>query len=193
MITRKEQPVRNYPGIYKRLELDGRTGKWRDTGKYRAMRRVVENGSSRKEQAVFDNLEDALRFRQGEIEKAPIGNNAPRNTILRNDGRINFGELVEQWKPFHFLQLERSTQQTYEKRLPNLDFLKRFKVEEINTSVIDALISFWVTSYPKSGPRHTFEKESRIGRFKAKLVTHRVSVFRSADPARHQKFLFNDL
>jgi integrase len=162
MITRKEQPVRNYPGISKRLEFDDQTRKWRETGKYRAMRRTVENGISRKEQAVFDNLEDALRFRQGEIEKAPIGNNAPRNMIPRNDGRITFEELVERWRPFHFLQLERSTQQTYEKRLPNLDFLKRMKVEEINTCAIDALISFWVKSYPKSGPRHTFEKELNL-------------------------------
>ncbi len=162
MITRKEQPVRNYPGISKRLEFDGQTKKWRETGKYRAMRRIVENGISRKEQAVFDSLEDALRFRQGEIEKAPIGNNAPRNMIHRSDGRLTFGELVERWKPFHFLQLERSTQQTYEKRLPNLDFLTRTKVEEIDTSLIDALISFWVKSYPKGGPRHTFEKELNL-------------------------------
>lgn len=54
MITRKEQPVRNYPGISKRLEFDDQTRKWRETGKYRAMRRTVENGISRKEQAVFD-------------------------------------------------------------------------------------------------------------------------------------------
>ncbi len=70
-----------------------------------------------------------------------------------------FSELLARWKQFHFLTLEQSSQQQYEKRLPNLKFLRRYRVEEITPSTIDALISHWVTHYPKTGQRHTFEKE----------------------------------
>ena len=73
--------------------------------------------------------------------------------------RFTFEALVEMWKPFHYLKVERSTQQGYERRLPHLDFLKRYSVEDINVSVIDALIGYWVTQYPNSSRRLNFENE----------------------------------
>ena len=153
----KEVPVRNNPGIYKRYEFDEPSQKWKDTGKYRALRRISENGLSRKEQANFDNIDDAKAFRAGTLGKSSDGTNVHVNT--QEDDRLTFGGLIEKWKPFHFLRLEYSTQQTYEKRLPHLDFLKRYPVEEINTSLIDELVSEWVKTYPKDGRRFTFEKE----------------------------------
>lgn len=162
MTKRKEVSVRNHPGIYKRLELDEKTGKWEETGKYRAIRRTVIGTEVRRECAVLDGIEDAKAFRLGEIEKAARGNNCPRNTQTHRDQRLTFGNLIEQWKPFHYLQLERSTQQTYEKRLPNLDFLKECPVEEITTAVVDQLVAHWVETSPKESRRFTFEKELNI-------------------------------
>ncbi len=162
MIKRKEIPVKNNPGIYKRLEFDESSQKWKGAGKYRAIRRIVLDGISRKEQGVFDSIDAAKLFRSGESDKPTGGNNAPRNTSLTKDDRLTFGSLVERWKPFHFLQLERSTQQTYEKRLPNLDYLKGVPVEEIKTALVDDLITHWVTVLPKSTQRFTFEKELNL-------------------------------
>jgi len=56
--------------------------------------------------------------------------------------RYTFRDLVEEWKPFHYLKIEESNQQTYEKRLPNLEFLFRYEVETITTPVIDALAKY---------------------------------------------------
>ena len=162
MIKRRELSVRNNPGIYKRLELDEESGKWEDTGKYRAIRRTVIGSEIKRECGIFDSVEDAKAFRLGEIEKAARGNNCPRNTLIHREEQFTFGKLVEQWKPFHFLQLARSTQQTYEKRLPNLDFLKECPVEGITTAVVDQLVANWVETVPKESRRFTFEKELNL-------------------------------
>jgi integrase len=158
----KEVPVRNHPGISKKFEFDEEVQKWVDTGKFRTLRRTVINGTPKKEQAVFDNLEGAKLFRAGKLNRELMGNNTHKLQSNSPTNVLTFGGLLEKWKPFHFLQLERSTQQTYEKRLPNLDYLKACPVEQITTSVVDDLVTDWVTNYPKSGQRQTFEKELHL-------------------------------
>jgi integrase len=158
----KEVPVRNHPGISKRFEFDEESQEWIDSKKFRALRRIIVNGVPKKEQAVFDNLEDAKLFRFGKLDKESEGNNTRRLQSNSPTNGLTFGALLEKWKPFHFLQLERSTQQTYEKRLPNLDYLKGCFVQEITTSVVDDLVTEWVTNYPKCGQRLTFEKELNL-------------------------------
>jgi hypothetical protein len=69
MTNRKEVPVKNHPGIYKKAQFDPVRRKWNETGKYRTTRCVMKDGSSTKEQAVFDSLEDAKAFRMGTIDK----------------------------------------------------------------------------------------------------------------------------
>jgi len=162
MKKRKEVPVKYHPGIYKRFVLHEPTQKWIDTGSFRVIRRTVVDGVSKKEQAVLDSLDDAKAYRAGLAEKAATGTNAPRNTVIEEEKGLTFGALVEKWKPFHFLKLERSTQQTYDKRLPNLDYLKLVPVEKITTTVIDDMVSEWVRTYPEEGQRHTFEKELNL-------------------------------
>lgn len=156
---RKEVPVRNYPGIYKRYKQDKKTGKWMETGKYRALRRVVVNGQSKKEQGVFDNFEDAKNFRLGRIEKTPTTTNVHRTQIAPAMGQYTFEALVEEWKGFHYLQLEETTQQGYNRRLRHLGFLYPAAVDAITTTVIDELVKYWVTKHPKTKFREDFDKE----------------------------------
>lgn len=156
----KEVPVRNNPGIYKKFQFDENSNAWKETGKYRALRRVVKDGISRKEQAMFDNIDDAKSFRSGVIGK-PVssGNNFHLNHSDDENEGLTFKALVERWKKFHFLKLEESSQQHYEIRLPHLEFLHKYAVDKISTSLIDGLIAHWVRSCPKHGRRQTFEKE----------------------------------
>jgi integrase len=79
-----------------------------------------------------------------------------------DEKRYTFSDLVSEWKPFHYLKLEPSSQQFYDKILPRLALLNRYNVDEINAGVIDGLIKYWVTDYPKSKQRLTFEKELTI-------------------------------
>ena len=162
MLKRKEVPIRNNPGIYKEVRFDDESGKWRDTGKLRAIRRIAVNGVSRKEQAVFDNIEAAKQFRFGLVDKRSCGKEVHKNDVTSPEVKLSFSTLVEEWKTFHYLQLEPSTQQTYEKRLPHLDFLNAVAVEDINLSVVDQLVRYWVKEYPKDEQRETFEKELNL-------------------------------
>lgn len=158
-MKRKEEPVRNNPGIYRRFEFDELKGRWIDTGKYRAIRRITMKGLSHKEQAVFDNIEDAKAFRLGLLQKVSGGSQVHK--ISESDpNHYLFATLVEEWKSLHFLQIEYTSQQMYEARLPNLKPLDRVQVKEINTEVITSLIKHWLKpEYPKSKDRQTFEKE----------------------------------
>lgn len=160
MNNRKEIPVRNNPGIYKQIRFDGKG--WKDTSKFRAIRRVVLDGRSRKEQAIFDNIEDAKSFRAGLLDKVgSAGRNVHKNEVEASSG-MTFSALVEEWKSFHYLQLESGTQQYYDNRLPHFESLNGFSVEKITPSVIDRLVKFWVKEAPKSKMRSTFEKELTI-------------------------------
>src|SRR3954470_16118487 len=115
---RKEMPVKNHPGIYKVFHLN-ESGKWVESGKYRALRRVIENGSSKKEQAIFTNFEDARGFRAGDEIKQSSGRDVHKLDLSESEGRLTFEALAEEWKSFQYLKLERSTQQTYDKLLPH--------------------------------------------------------------------------
>src|SRR3989338_6412521 len=75
---------------------------------------------------------------------------------------MTFQELVGRWKPFHYLKLERGTQQTYDRRLPHFHFLNDLQVEEITVGTIDNLVSHWVKNCSKNKRRFTFEKELHI-------------------------------
>ena len=81
---------------------------------------------------------------------------------FENSSKMTFTQLVEKWKPFHYLKLEMGTQQTYERRLPHFDYLKDFLVEDISISTIDDLVSHWVKNCVKSKRRFTFEKKLQI-------------------------------
>lgn len=157
-MKRKEEPVRNNPGIYRRFEFNELKGKWIETGKFRSLRRVMVRGLSRKEQAVFDNMEDAKAFRAGLTEKRDGGPQVHKNAS--SDEKYLFGTLVEEWKTLHYLQIEFTSQQMYEARLPHLKPLEKVPVEEIKTTVVTNLIKHWLSPvYPKPKDRQTFEKE----------------------------------
>lgn len=157
MTQRKEIPVKHNPGITKIYRYESRTKQWVDTGKYRSVRRVMENGCSLRVSAVFDNIEDAKAYRAGKIECYSEGFNIHRNAIY---SQYTFANLIEEWKPIHYLKVEFSTQQTYDKLLPHFDYLKKIKVRDINTSVVDELVKYWASpDYPRCSRRATFEKE----------------------------------
>ncbi len=159
-MKRKEEPVRNNPGIYRRLEFDELKGKWKDTGKYRAIRRITVRGLSIKEQGVFDNIEDAKAFRLGLIQKVSAGSQVHKQSENDPDQEYLFATLVDEWKSLHFLQIEYTSQQMYEGRLPNLAPLERVEVKNINTTVITNLVKHWLNpKFPKAKDRQTFEKE----------------------------------
>lgn len=82
--------------------------------------------------------------------------------LIASPPQLNFSQLVEKWKPFHYLKLELSTQQTYDRRMPLFQYLNDIQVEEITVSTIDDLVSHWVSKCIKSKRRYTFEKELHI-------------------------------
>jgi integrase len=161
MNKQTDRKLKNHPGIYKRYYFDEGTGKWNDTGKYRAIRKVMIDGVPKKQNAVFGNLGDAKAYRAGRVEKVNEGNNVHRNH-RDTDSILTFGGLVDEWKPFHYLQLEPSTQQMYDKRLPTLDYLRPCPVREITASVIDEMVKYWVKELPKGKQRENFEKELNL-------------------------------
>ncbi len=162
MTKRKEIPVRNNPGIYRLAHLNKESGLWVDSGKFRAIRRIFINGHSKKEQGVFSSIEDAKAFRSKIIGKPSEGKDVHRLNAEAHEGVITFGKLVEEWKAFHYLQLELSTKQMYDRRLPHLEYLNDVPMEAINTSVIDGLLKYWVAEHPKFYQRLSFEKELNL-------------------------------
>jgi integrase len=167
MKKRKELPVKHNPGIYRLVQMDESSKVWMATGSFRAMRRIFIDGESKKEQGVFRSLEDAKAFREGNMERVPGGRNVHQrvNEESQPSGSlesITFGALVEEWKSFHYLQLELSTKQMYDRRMPHLEFLFRVPVEKIKVNVIDELVKYWMTDHPKWHQRFTFEKELNL-------------------------------
>lgn len=159
MTKRKEVPIKKNPGIYKLLRYDNSAEVWVDTGTFRAMRRIYVDGHSKKEQAVFHSLDDAKAFRKGETEKSHGGPVVHHVDSTREDQGMTLGALVEEWKGFHYLQLELATKQMYDRRLPHLEFLFEKPVEKINIQMIDSLVKYWMTEHPIWHQRQTFEKE----------------------------------
>ena len=159
-MKRKEEPLRNHPGIYKRFTFDETSGKWIDTGKYRAIRKIIENGQPKKQAGVFGNIEDAKAFRMGTLNKTVVGNNVHHVSAEDPNNRYTFKALIQEWKSLHYLQIELTSQQMYETRLPHLQFIENCNVEDITTQTITALVKYWASKdYPKSKDRQTFEKE----------------------------------
>jgi len=140
-MKRKEVKLKNNPGLSKLFIWNDEKQKWIDTGKYRSMRRVSQNGKSVKESAVFHNVEDAKAFRSGELNKHEDSSRAVHKVAFKDDSRLKFGELVEQWRSFHYLTVEASSQSTYEDQLRPVErFLYAHVVEEISATTIDDLI-----------------------------------------------------
>lgn len=163
MSKRMEKPIRNNPGLCKEFKFDGGSGTWKETGKIRAIRRVIENGQSKKQQGVFDNIEDAKAFRLGTLDKTSSGESVHKKSVEDRDQRFTFSALVNDWKALHFLQVEFTTKQHYENRLPHLGFLNALNVEEIGIDAITKLINHWVSAeYPKPKDRMNFEKELEV-------------------------------
>lgn len=159
-MKRREIKVRNNPGIYKVQVFNENTKAWTDSGKYRAIKRTVRDGESKKEQAFFTNIEDAKAFRAGEIVKTSgLGQH---KTDLRSSPGMTFANLVEKWKQSHYLTIEDSTRQTYEKLLPTLDCLKPHRVDDINLQVINDLAIYWAKDFPRSWRRKSFVKEWQL-------------------------------
>lgn len=155
-MKRKDVPVRNNPGIYKRLEFDPETSQWKDTGKYRAVRSFSENGKYKKEQGVFDYLSEAKSFRLGlhiKVKRGKISQSEKKHVV-------RFSALAEDWKKLHYLKLERGTKEQYDKLLPHLDSMSELAVESIDSRVVFRLIEYWRSDkYPKTSKRESFEKE----------------------------------
>jgi len=159
-MKRKEEPVLHNPGINRRFEFDELKGRWLETGKYRAVRRIIKNGRSRREQAVFNNLEDARAFRAGRAEKKSDGPQVHKLSSDESHSKYLFGTLIEEWKSLHYLQIEFTSQQVYEVRLPHLKPLEGMAVDDIKTMVITNLVKHWLgPTYRRAKDRQSFEKE----------------------------------
>lgn len=163
MKNRMEKPVKNNPGIYREFKLDEETGAWKETGKYRATRRIAENGVSKKEQFMFESFEEARAFRAGAPKPQSKGRAVHHADIKDPNQRYTFKQLVEDWKSLHYLQLEYTSSQMYDTRLPHLKPLDDLDVREINTDAVSKLVKYWVSDeFPKTKDRLTFEKELDI-------------------------------
>src|ERR1700692_4486381 len=139
MSNRKEETLKNNPGISKVFDWNSKTKKWEDSGKFRAMRRVrSEDGLSKKESGFFGNLEEAKSFRNGKIIKHETGHHHKGVTEDSRD-RMRFGTLLQEWKDFHFMTIDFTTRQTYEKKLPPLNYLSSHYVDDITPQVIDRM------------------------------------------------------
>ena len=156
----KEVPVKNNPGIFKRFEWDEESRKWVDTGKYRSTKRVIENGVSKRKAAVFGNFEDAKAYRQGLLESQSAGTDIRRLSVEDPSQRYTFKALIEEWKELHYLELEFTSRQYYDTRLPHLESLYDCNVEDIDSTVVTKLVKFWVSDKcEKPKDRQKFEKE----------------------------------
>lgn len=160
MTKRREVSVKNNPGISKIQEWNEKNQKWIDAGKFRSARRVSFGGKTKRESGFFDNIEDAKQFRIGKLDKASSPLNH-RNAPAVNDDRMQFPQLLEEWKSFHFMTVDFATQQTYERKLPPIEnFLMNVAVDDIDSSMIDSIIKHWKSpDYPKGKTRQSFEKE----------------------------------
>jgi hypothetical protein len=140
---RREVTVKHNPGISKLQEWNTKAAKWVDQQKFRSTRRIVVDGVPRRESGVFDNIEDAKQFRLGKLKKAETGTHHKSSPVI-DDSRMRFSTLLAEWKDFHYLTVDFSTKQTYERKLgPVEEFLRHHVVDEIKPEVIDKMIKFW--------------------------------------------------
>ncbi len=140
--NRKEKPLKNNPGIAKILVYCQQSLKWVDSGKYRAVRRKSVNGLSTRESGFFDNVEDAKAYRAGRIEKSE--SKSEHRVFDVDDGRVRFRQLVEKWKSFHYLSIEKSSSLTYDEQLKMVeDVFNEMAVDDITPTVIDNVLAKW--------------------------------------------------
>ncbi|MGZ3748701.1 MAG: tyrosine-type recombinase/integrase [Bacteriovorax sp.] len=159
MKKKKEEALKNYPGIYKLLDWNEKLKRWQDSGKYRSIRRVrIEGELSKKESCFFDSLEDAKEFRIGKLAKHETGRHH-KNVTLDSKDKLRFAALLQEWKDFHYMTIDFTTRQTYDKKLPPLNYLSSYYVDEISPKVIDQMIRHWHENYPRRKTRFSFEKE----------------------------------
>lgn len=159
MSKRKEEALKNHPGISKLFDWNSKSQKWEDSGKFRAMRRIrSEDGLSKKESGFFESLEEAKSFRNGKIVKHTTGHHH-KNVTDDSPEQMRFGTLLQEWKDFHFMTIDFTTRQTYEKKLPPLNYLSSYYVNDITPQVIDRMILYWHKEYPIPKKRFSFEKE----------------------------------
>lgn len=168
---KKEVKVKNQPGIYKIFQFDHDKNKWIDTGKYRALRRINDvNGKPKKDQAIFNNYEDAQSFRRGATPKpgspalahsrsSSMPNHLGRHALDTRGARLTFRQLVDEWKSFHYLRIDYSTKQTYDKRLPHLEVMMDLPVESLTPEVMDQLVKYWVNNHKTKRNRLNYDKE----------------------------------
>lgn len=166
MTKRREFLLKNNPGITKLQEWNEKMSKWVETGKLRSTRRVKIGGVSRRESAVFDNVEDCKQFRLGKLNREDNGDHHKSAPVIE-DSRMRFSTLLQDWKSFHYMTVDHSTKQTYERKLgPVEKFLNDYAVDDIKPEIIDKMIYGWRTEHAdkaKKGDdnkqRFSFEKE----------------------------------
>ena len=156
---RKLVPVRNNPGSYKVHKFDTARLEWRDTNKFLSTRRRLVDGASKREKSVFDSIGQAKDFRAGILEKSTNDKSIHRLPTATLTGEYTFKKLIEDWKKFHFLTIEVSTRQYYEGKVGYFEWLHQYPVREITKSIIDDLVTYWVTELPKLKTRQSFERE----------------------------------
>ncbi len=156
---RNLKPVRNHPGIYKVLKFNKQQEEWVDTGRFLATRRIMIDGSPKRESAVFFSLPESRDYRAGRVDKVTEGRLCPR---IKKDEGMSFAGLLEEWKAFHFLKIELGTSKLYARKLCHLRFLEKIPVEQIKTSTIDALVKLWMNDYTHRKGRKNFDKELKI-------------------------------
>lgn len=163
---RREIVIKNNPGITKLQEWNEKNQKWVDSGKIRSTRRIEIDGKSKREAAVFNNIEDAKQFRLGKLNREETGLHHKNAPVIK-DTRLRFETLLSEWKSFHYMTIDYSTKQTYERKLgPVEKFLSPFAVDDISPEVIDQMIKEWKSEHERltkkgeqNKQRFSYEKE----------------------------------
>lgn len=159
MSKRKEKAVKGYSGISRILKLTP-SGSWKFE-KYRAIKRVVEDGKSKKVSACFTEFDDAVAYRKGELEKGEDQTLDNHKQQVEEDSDMLFSSLIERFRDEHYCIIEKSTMQSYEKMMPHFEFLYSKKVDEINSTVIKGLAKHWIDA-PRRFNRKSYEKEWQL-------------------------------
>jgi len=158
MTKRKEEKVKNNPGIYKQFLWDTHSESWKETGRYRAVKRL--SIAPFKLQKIFESFHDAKAFLK-EVNEVAVQESQSQKPVPTTS--LTFSELLTTWKESHYAKIEFTTKQHYESRIPHFEILKNCPVENIDSGSISNLISYWVSpAFHKPKDRHNFEKELEV-------------------------------
>jgi integrase len=102
----------------------------------------------------------------GRLRKISLNENHKDAPVIE-DKRLRFETLLKEWKAFHYLTIDYSTKQTYERKLrPVEEFLSPYAVDDIAPEVIDQMIRQWKTEHERlakkgeaNKQRFSYEKE----------------------------------